>query len=70
MALYNVTIEPAIHLQASFYVHYIVCLPGAQVGFVKRFRNSGYSMRVVLYLFHGEANAVVAHTLVYFQFLR
>jgi hypothetical protein len=69
MTLYHVAIQPAIKSQAALKVYGVADLPGIEVGFVQGFPDGRYTVLVINYFFYGEANAVVAHALVNFQFM-
>lgn len=70
MALYNMAIEAAIHYHTSFQVDFGTRLPAAEFGFFQGFFNGGYLVAVECQGFYRKANAVMAHTLVYFQLSR
>ena len=69
VALNDVSVEAAVHHQASFEVDEVAGLPGAQIGFFEGFFDSGDAVEVVLCFFDGEADAVMGDALVDRQFM-
>ena len=67
VSLYDVTVEAAVHDQASFQIDQVVPLPAFQVGLLEGFLDGRDPVGAVLYLFHGETDPVVRDALIYFQ---
>ncbi len=69
MSLDDVSIEAAVHDQASFEVDEIAWLPLAEVGLFEGFFDGGDAVEVVLLFFYREADAVMGNALVDFEFV-
>lgn len=69
MTLYDMSVESCSGLEAAFKVYTLSKLPGAEIGFTECF---GDGCNGIISVFgetvHGEANAVVSHALVDFEF--
>ncbi len=64
MALDDVTVEPAVHAEASFEVDDVAGLPVAEGAFFEGFLDGGDAVTFVADFFHRQADAVMGETLV------
>ena len=64
MPLHEMAVEPGLEGKASLQVHGLPDLPGAQRGFGKRLINGRNAVQGISDLLHGEADAIMAHTLI------
>ena len=69
MSLYDMTIQTAVHHHRTLYVHLVAYLEQTQITAVQGFLHGGNGIGTVLDFHHGEADAVVRHTLVDAEFI-
>ena len=69
MSLHNMTVQPPVHHHAAFQIHERARFQKSQVGTFQGFAHSRCSECISIFTDHGQANAIVGHTLVYFQFI-
>jgi hypothetical protein len=67
MTLYQVAVEAAIHLHASFEVYEVADMPRAEVRFIKGFGDCCNTVLAAGDLFNSEASAVMRKALVGLQ---
>ena len=64
MSLDDMSIEAAVHDEASFEVDEVAGFPVAEIGLFECLFDGGDAVEVVFYFFDGEANAVMGYALV------
>ena len=69
MSLHDMSVQPAVHQHAPFYVHFIAFFQQPDIRAFDGFFHGGNGVRIVFDVNHGEAHTVVRHALVYFQFI-
>ena len=69
VSLDDVSVEAAVHDEASFEVDEVSGLPVAEIGLFKCLFDRGNAVEVILYFFDGEASAVMGYALVNGQLL-